>query len=84
MFAPGPYGAKQVEEFRYSQVLEVDGRVELSGQGGWHPETLDYPAGLPIKTEVVRAFDNVQGMKFPRICWATIARLLSPLPRARH
>ena len=59
MFAPGPYGAKQIEEFSYSQVMEVDGRIELSGQGGWHPETLDYPAGVPIETAVARAFDNV-------------------------
>jgi enamine deaminase RidA (YjgF/YER057c/UK114 family) len=59
MFAPGLYGAKQIKEFSYSQVMEVDGRVELSGQGGWHPETLDYPAGVPIETEIARAFDNV-------------------------
>jgi enamine deaminase RidA (YjgF/YER057c/UK114 family) len=40
MFAPGPYGAKQVKEYSYSQVMEVDGLVELSGQGGWHPKHL--------------------------------------------
>lgn len=62
MSAPGPFGAKQLEEFSYSQVMEVDGRVELSGQGGWHPETLDYPPGVPLETEVARAFDNVAFM----------------------
>jgi enamine deaminase RidA (YjgF/YER057c/UK114 family) len=42
--------------------MEIDRRVELSGQGGWHPMTLDYPAGVPIETEVARAFDNVAYM----------------------
>jgi enamine deaminase RidA (YjgF/YER057c/UK114 family) len=78
MFAPGPYGAKQVEEFSYSQVLEVDGRVELSGQGGWHPETLDYPAGVPIETEVGRAFDNVDFMlKAVEFDWSHVAHVNS-------
>jgi len=63
MFAPGPYGAKQIEEFSYSQVMEVDGRVELSGQGGWHPETLDYPAGVPIETEVARVVGDLRGFE---------------------
>jgi enamine deaminase RidA (YjgF/YER057c/UK114 family) len=31
----------------------------LLGQGGWHLETLDHPAGVSIETEVGRAFDNV-------------------------
>ncbi len=39
--APGPYGAKQAEDFSFSQTMEVDGRAELSGKGGWHPETLE-------------------------------------------
>jgi enamine deaminase RidA (YjgF/YER057c/UK114 family) len=62
LHAPGPYGAQQIERFGYSQVMEIDGRVELSGQGGWHPETLDYAAGVSIETEVGRAFDNVAFM----------------------
>jgi hypothetical protein len=33
-------------------VLEVDGRVELSGQSGWHPNTLDFPVGVPIEAEI--------------------------------
>jgi enamine deaminase RidA (YjgF/YER057c/UK114 family) len=74
MFAPGPYGAKQAKEFSYSQVTEVDGRVELSGQGGWHPETLDYPAGASIETEVARAFDNVEFMlKAVELYWSRVA-----------
>jgi enamine deaminase RidA (YjgF/YER057c/UK114 family) len=43
-------------------VLEVDGRVELSGQGGWDPETLDFPVGVPIEAEINQAFDNVAYM----------------------
>src|SRR5215475_8803647 len=62
LHAPGRYGAQQSQRFGYSQVMEIDGRVELSGQGGWHPETLDYPAGVSIETEVARAFDNVTFM----------------------
>ncbi len=78
MFAPGPYGAKQAREFNYSQVLEVDGRVELSGQGGWHPETLDYPAGAAIETEVARAFDNVEFMlKAVGLDWSHVAHVNS-------
>lgn len=60
--APGPYGAQQLRAWKYSQVLEVDGRVELSGQGGYHPDTLDYPKGVPLETEIERAFDNVTFM----------------------
>lgn len=62
LHAPGPYGAQQAKRFSYSQLMEIDGRVELSGQGGWHPETLDYPTGVSIETEVGRAFDNVAFM----------------------
>ena len=62
LHAPGPYGAQQSKHFGYSQVMVIDGRVELSGQGGWHPETLDYPSGVSIETEVARAFDNVAFM----------------------
>ena len=78
MFAPGPYGAKQAEAFSYSQAMEIDGRVELSGQGGWHPETLDYPAGVPIETEVGRAFDNVEFMlKAVGLDWSHVAHVNS-------
>jgi len=62
LHAPGPYGAQQSKYFGYSQIMEIDGRVELSGQGGWHPKTLDYPDGVSIETEVARAFDNVAFM----------------------
>lgn len=44
-------------------VLEIDGRVELSGQGGWNPGTLEFPGGsVPIEQEIAQAFDNVAFM----------------------
>jgi enamine deaminase RidA (YjgF/YER057c/UK114 family) len=43
-------------------VMEVDGRVELSGQGGWDPVTLEFPTGHDIEAEVAQAFDNVTFM----------------------
>jgi enamine deaminase RidA (YjgF/YER057c/UK114 family) len=74
LLAPGPYGEKQSKEFSYSQVMEADGRVEISGQGGWHSETLDYPAGVSIETEVDRAFDNVEYMlKAVGLDWSHVA-----------
>ncbi len=60
--APGPYGAQQLQRWKYSQVLEVDGRVDISGQGGSHPDTLDYPEGVPLETEIERAFDKVTAL----------------------
>lgn len=62
LHAPGPCGAQQAGRFGCAQVMEIDGRVELSGQGGWHPGRLDYPAGVSTGTEVGRAFDNVACM----------------------
>jgi len=62
LHAPGSYGAQQSKRFAYSQVMEIEGRVELYGQGGWHPETLDYLFGISIEAEVARAFDNVAFM----------------------
>jgi enamine deaminase RidA (YjgF/YER057c/UK114 family) len=78
MSAPGPYGVRQAAEFSYSQVMEVDGRVELSGQGGWHPETLDYPAGVPLDSEIGRAFDNVEFMlRSVGLDWSHVAHVNS-------
>jgi len=84
LFAPGAYGAKQAEEFSYSQVMEADGRVELSRQDGWHPETLHYLAGVSIQTEVGRAFDNVEYMlKAVGLDWSHVAHVNSyHLPEA--
>jgi enamine deaminase RidA (YjgF/YER057c/UK114 family) len=43
-------------------VMEVDGRVELSGQGGWDPASLEFPTGRSIEAEINQAFDNVAFM----------------------
>jgi enamine deaminase RidA (YjgF/YER057c/UK114 family) len=56
LHTPGAWGEKMALEDSYSQVLEIDGRVELSGQGGWHPDTLDFPSGVSIETEIAQAF----------------------------
>ena len=78
LHAPGPWGEKSAREYSYSMVMEVDGRVELSGQGGWHPDTLDFPAGVPIETEINQAFDNVTFMlKEVGLDWANVAHINS-------
>jgi enamine deaminase RidA (YjgF/YER057c/UK114 family) len=60
--APGGWGAKSLRDYNYSMVMEVDGRVELSGQGGWDPKTLEFPTGHTIEAEINQAFDNVAFM----------------------
>ena len=62
MLAPGAWGEKGLRDFSYSMVMEVDGRVELSGQGGWDPATLEFPTGRSIEAEINQAFDNVAFM----------------------
>jgi enamine deaminase RidA (YjgF/YER057c/UK114 family) len=62
MFAPGGWGQKNLRDYSYSMVMEVDGRVELSGQGGWDPATLEFPTDRSIKAEINQAFDNVAFM----------------------
>ena len=60
--APGGWGEKSLRDYSYSMIMEVDGRVELSGQGGWDPATLEFPTGRPIEAEINQAFDNVASM----------------------
>lgn len=60
--APGEWGAKSLRDYSYSMVMEVDGRVEISGQGGWDPKTLDFPVGVSLETEINQVFDNVAFM----------------------
>jgi enamine deaminase RidA (YjgF/YER057c/UK114 family) len=62
MLAPGGWGEKSLRDYNYSMVMEVGGRVELSGQGGWDPITLEFPAGHSIEVEIDQAFDNVAFM----------------------
>jgi enamine deaminase RidA (YjgF/YER057c/UK114 family) len=62
MFAPGDWGQKNLKDYSYSMAMEVGGRVELSGQGGWDPVTLEFPTGRAIESEIDQAFDNVAFM----------------------
>jgi hypothetical protein len=52
MLAPGGWGEKNLRDYCYSMILEVDGRVELSGQDGWDPDTLKFPTGRSIEAEI--------------------------------
>jgi enamine deaminase RidA (YjgF/YER057c/UK114 family) len=61
-FAPGGWGKKNLRDYSYSMVMEVDGRVEISGQGGWDPGSLEFPTGRSIEAEINQAFDNVAFM----------------------
>jgi enamine deaminase RidA (YjgF/YER057c/UK114 family) len=62
MLAPGGWGEKSLRDYSYSTIMEVDGRVELAGQGGWDPATLEFPPGRSIEVEINQAFDNVAFM----------------------
>jgi enamine deaminase RidA (YjgF/YER057c/UK114 family) len=62
LLAPGGWGQKSLRDYGYSMVMEVDGRIELSGQGGWDPATLEFPTGRSIEAEINQAFDNVAFM----------------------
>ena len=59
-------------------VMEVDGRVELSGQGGWDPETLEFQTGRSIEEEINQAFDNVAAMLIAvGLGWENVAHVNS-------
>jgi enamine deaminase RidA (YjgF/YER057c/UK114 family) len=74
----GAWGEKNAAEYSYSQVLEIDGRVELSGQGGWNPDTLDFPARVSIEAEIQQAFDNVAFMlRAVGLDWSSVAHVNS-------
>jgi enamine deaminase RidA (YjgF/YER057c/UK114 family) len=78
LHTPGACGEKNATEYSYSQVLEIDGRVELSGQGGWRPDTLEFPAGVSIETEIQQASDNVAFMlKAVGLDWSNVAHINS-------
>ena len=62
LHAPGDWGRKNLNDYSYSMVMEVDGRVELSGQGGWDPATLDFRSGRSVEAEIDQAFENVGSM----------------------
>lgn len=50
----------------------------LSGQGGWHPDTLDFSTGVSIETEIQQAFHNVEFMlKAVGLDWPNVAHVNS-------
>jgi enamine deaminase RidA (YjgF/YER057c/UK114 family) len=52
--------------------------VELSGQGGWHPGTLDFPGGVSIEAEIAQACDNVATMlQAVELDWSNVAHVNS-------
>ncbi|KAK1142372.1 hypothetical protein N8T08_007924 [Aspergillus melleus] len=53
---PG-YGETSQKNLHYSQAVRVGDRIELSGQGGWDPETSKISTDLD--TQVNQAFANV-------------------------
>ena len=77
-YSPGRWGEKGLREYSYSMAIEVDGRVEFSGQGGWDPDTLDFPVEVPIEAEIVQAFDNVAYMlRAVGLDWSNVAHVNS-------
>jgi len=62
LHAPGGWGRKNLRDYGYSMVMAAGGRVELSGQGGWDPATLEFPTGRSIEAEIKQALDNVAFM----------------------
>jgi enamine deaminase RidA (YjgF/YER057c/UK114 family) len=78
MLAPGGWGEKSLREYSYSMIMEVDGRVELSGQGGWDPATLEFSTGHSIEAEINQAFENVASMLGAvGLSWANVAHVNS-------
>lgn len=78
LLAPGGWGEKSARDYSYSMIMEVDGRVELSGQGGWSPDLLDFPEGVSLQDEINQAFDNVASMLHSvGLGWANVAHVNS-------
>ena len=78
MLSPGGWGEKNLRDYSYSMVMEVDGRVELSGQGGWDPATLEFPTRHAIEAEINQAFDNVEFMlKAVGLDWRNVGHVNS-------
>ena len=78
VLAPGTWGEKSLRDYNYSMVMEVDGRVELSGQGGWAPTTLDFPTDRTLEAEINQAFDNVAFMlNAVGLSWENVAHVNS-------
>ncbi|KAL6815241.1 putative translation initiation inhibitor [Trichoderma sp. SZMC 28013] len=55
---PG-FGDHAFEQYGYSQAVRIGSRVEISGQGGWDPDSEDIVISADIKEEIDQAFRNV-------------------------
>ncbi|CBF79169.1 hypothetical protein AN7059.2 [Aspergillus nidulans FGSC A4] len=51
------FGEHMREALSYNQAVRIGDRIEISGQGGWDPETLQVHSDLSRETE--QAFANV-------------------------
>jgi enamine deaminase RidA (YjgF/YER057c/UK114 family) len=77
-YSPGGWGEKSAKDYSYSMVVEADGRIELSGQGGWNPETLDFPSDVTPEAEIDQAFDSVAFMlNEVGLSWANVTQVNS-------
>ncbi|KAJ4351176.1 uncharacterized protein N0V89_006515 [Didymosphaeria variabile] len=52
------FGTRTKKDFNASQVVRIPNFIELSGQGGWDPETEEFP--VKLEEEIEQAFSNVQ------------------------
>ncbi|KAL7926945.1 hypothetical protein ACQKWADRAFT_279083 [Trichoderma austrokoningii] len=51
-------GKRNVEKYSYNQAVRVGDRIEISGQGGWHPTTGEFQSD--INAQIDQAFANVE------------------------
>ncbi|KAF2994670.1 hypothetical protein E8E13_001357 [Curvularia kusanoi] len=54
--APG-FGQVTREQYGFSDACVIGNRIEVTGQVGFHPDTLEVPSNL--EAEVAQAFDNL-------------------------
>ncbi|ORY13253.1 putative L-PSP endoribonuclease family protein [Clohesyomyces aquaticus] len=50
-------GEQMREKYKYSQAVRIGERIEISGQGGWHPST--GKISTEINAQIDQAFENV-------------------------
>ncbi|KAI1759239.1 putative L-PSP endoribonuclease family protein [Hypoxylon sp. FL1150] len=51
-------GERNRKQFKYSQAVRVDNRIECAGQGGWDPKTGEFYK--EINAQIDQAFKNVE------------------------
>lgn len=52
------FGTRTRKEFGASQTVCIGNFIELPGQGGWNPESEEFP--IALSDEIEQAFSNVQ------------------------